>query len=98
MSHAQAPVAPQPGAPTAPQTTERGDPPAPPVPPPILNSQPTLGVLLAAFRRRWRLATSLGLLVGALAAAAAWYFTGSSSFTASTLLRVDSNLPRVLFD
>src|SRR5262249_10848856 len=81
-----------------PQTTEGDEVRVTPTLPSVLTSPPTFWGLFAAFRRRWRLATSLGLIVGAVAAAAAWYVTGSSTYTASTLLRVDSALPRVLSD
>jgi capsular exopolysaccharide synthesis family protein len=72
--------------------------PAPLAPPTILSAAPNLWSLLAAFRRRWRLATSLGLLVGALSAALTWYLTDASSFTASAQLDVDFHRPKILFD
>jgi len=70
---------------------------APTVPPPILSSKPTIGGLWAAFRRRWLLATSLALLVGAIAATIAWFVTSPTSYTVSTTLRVRSTQPTIFF-
>jgi succinoglycan biosynthesis transport protein ExoP len=51
--------------------------------------------LLAAFRRRWFLALSLGLTGGAALAAALW-FASPQSYTARTLLHVSSTQPVIL--
>jgi hypothetical protein len=48
----------------------------------------TVPALLSALRRRWRLAVSLGLLCGALAATGAWFVPVPRKFTARTLLHV----------
>jgi capsular exopolysaccharide synthesis family protein len=82
----------------APLVIERRPAGGPALLPPILTSQPSLAGLASAFRRRWRLAITLGLFVGAVAAGVAWFLTPDTSYTASAQLRVDSNLPRIMFD
>jgi capsular exopolysaccharide synthesis family protein len=57
-----------------------------------------VGALWAAFRRRWRLAVGLGLLVAAVAAASAWYLTSATSYTVITTLHVKSTTPVVMRD
>jgi capsular exopolysaccharide synthesis family protein len=59
---------------------------------PSQRSQTTLLDLLAALRRRWLLALSLGLLLGLPVAAGLWFFS-SNAYTARTLLHVDSQQP-----
>src|SRR5689334_3557559 len=87
---ARAPAAPTP--PVLPSPTA-----APSVPPAILSGRPNVWHLLGAFRRRWRLAVSLGLLVGAMAAVVTYFLASPSSYTATSLLRVDSTKPQILF-
>jgi capsular exopolysaccharide synthesis family protein len=53
--------------------------------------------LLAAFRRRWRLAVGLGLVVGAIAAAVTYYLVGPRSYTAYKTLRVAPENPKIIF-
>ncbi len=65
-------------------------------PPVILSSKPTVATIWAAFRRRWRLAVSVGLVLGAVAGVAAWIATMASSFTATTTVRVQAQAPKVL--
>src|SRR5438105_3682044 len=77
---ASASAVPQPPVPVLP-------PPAPSAPPAILSGRPNVWHLLAAFRRRWRLAVGLGLLVGAAAAVVTYFLTSPSSYTAVSLLR-----------
>lgn len=52
---------------------------------------------LHAFRRRWWLVATLGLLCGGCAAAAAWHFVGAR-FTATALLRVAASEQQLVFD
>jgi capsular exopolysaccharide synthesis family protein len=58
--------------------------------PAILTAKPTVTGMWAAFRRRWRIATGLGLVVAVAAAVAAWYLTSAASYTVATTLHVDS--------
>lgn len=53
--------------------------------------------LLDAFRRRWFLATSLGLLFGGVAAAVAWSLV-PAPYTATSELRIKSVPERILFN
>src|SRR5262245_39832473 len=66
--------------------------------PTILSAPPNFWSLLAAYRRRWKLATFLGLLVGAVAAVATWFLVDASSFTATAKLDIDAHKPKILFD
>jgi succinoglycan biosynthesis transport protein ExoP len=60
------------------------------VQPQILTGHPNLRNLLVAFRRRWRLGVSLGLVTAVIAAAATYFFTMSPSWTATAQVRVTS--------
>src|SRR5229473_2812928 len=59
-------------------------------PPLILTGRPNFWSLWAAFRRRWRLAVGLGLILCIIAAVSGWYFTTSMTYTAVAVLRVES--------
>jgi len=54
--------------------------------------------LLKGLRRRWLLASSLGVVCAAIAATSAWYFLPPGKYTARALLRVDSVPYMVLQD
>jgi capsular exopolysaccharide synthesis family protein len=69
--------------------------PAPVPPARKSNPAPNALALLKALRRRWLLATTCGVLVAALAGAAAW-FGMPVKYTASALLHVASHEPRIL--
>src|SRR5262245_20118201 len=58
-------------------------------------STPDAGTIVRAFQRRWLLVLTLGLVVGAIAAAAGWFFI-PIKYTATTLLRVEANRPIML--
>jgi succinoglycan biosynthesis transport protein ExoP len=66
-----------------------------PAPPTVLSSSPTAATIFAAFRRRWFLAISLGLLVGACVAVVLWLVT-PQTYTARAFLRVQSVYPFIL--
>jgi capsular exopolysaccharide synthesis family protein len=78
-------------APPTPAATHPASPPA------ILSNMPTYGHLLAAFRRRWRLAGGLGLLVGAIAAVVTYYLTSPLSYTATAIVWVNAGNNHVAF-
>src|SRR5262245_21795643 len=59
--------------------------------PPALSSGPNVFSLLKALRRRWLLAGTLGLLVGAIAAGATWWFLPQPKFMAVRRVRVLSS-------
>jgi capsular exopolysaccharide synthesis family protein len=61
-----------------------------------LSSGPNLLTLLRALRRRWLLALSLGLLVGAIVAGATWWFLPQPKFIAVRKVRILSNPDYVL--
>src|SRR5258708_7546420 len=61
-----------------------------------LSSGPSIFTLIRALRRRWPLAVSLGLLVGAIAAGATWWFLPQPKFVAMRRVRVLSNPDWVL--
>src|SRR5262245_50536219 len=61
-----------------------------------LSSGPNLLTLLRALRRRWLLALSLGLLVGAIVAGATWWFLPQPKFIAARKVRILSNPDYVL--
>jgi capsular exopolysaccharide synthesis family protein len=65
--------------------------------PPALSSRPDPISLFHAWRRRWPLATAVGLVFSVAAAAAAWFFW-PAQYTAFSLLRVASVQPRLVFD
>ncbi len=58
--------------------------------PPALNGAADFGALLKALRRRWLSAAVLSLLLGAVAAGAAWYFM-APDYTSVAMLKVLSN-------
>lgn len=60
-----------------------------------LNSSLSMTRLLRGLRRRWLLASTLGVLCGAVSAAATWYFLPPGKYTARALLQVDS-VPQTL--
>jgi polysaccharide biosynthesis transport protein len=97
MSGPHFPGFPQRGMPN-PAAPWGGASPGPVAPPSILTSKPTAAGMFTAFRRRWRLATSLGLVVGTAAAVIAWYLMSPLSYTASTTIRVDPNAPKILIE
>jgi hypothetical protein len=66
-------------------------------PPALLSGMPAPWRLLAAFRRRWRLAAGLGLLVGA-AAVLTYYLTSPLSYTATAILRVNTGNNGIAFN
>jgi capsular exopolysaccharide synthesis family protein len=53
--------------------------------------------LLRAFRRRWALATFLGLFLAAIVGVVTWYFVPPSKYTVRTVLRVHSKAPYIVF-
>ncbi len=57
--------------------------------PPALNGAADFGALLKALRRRWLSAAVLSLLLGAVAAGAAWYFM-APDYTSVAMLKVSS--------
>jgi len=61
-----------------------------------LSSGPSIFTLIRALRRRWPLAVSLGLLVGAIAAGATWWFLPQPKFVALRRVRVLSNPDYIL--
>ena len=64
--------------------------------PAILGGPPNLWGMWSAFRRRWRLAIGLGLVVGAVAAAVAYYLTSAPTYTAATTLNVSAIRPSII--
>src|SRR5436305_13069782 len=56
--------------------------------PAILSASPNALSLLKALRRRWLLALSVGIVLGATAAAATWHFLPPTKHSARTLLRI----------
>jgi polysaccharide biosynthesis transport protein len=66
-------------------------------PPAALSMTPTLIGLLSALRRRWLLAVTLGLLIAPAVAFGVWTLR-PITFTARSLLHVNSAPYRVLFD
>lgn len=63
---------------------------------PVADAPSALG-LLKALRRRWLLATTSGLLLGVVAATAAWFLLPTPPHTARSQLIVASDQPRVMF-
>lgn len=67
----------------------------PPVPTPAIPSaakaQPTPAALFSALRRRWVLATFLGLLAGAALGAGVWFSYPKGNHTARSILQLRSN-------
>jgi polysaccharide biosynthesis transport protein len=61
----------------------------------LLSSSLSMAGLLKGLRRRWLLASSLGLVCAAACAVAAWYLLPPAKYTAQVLLRVDS-VPQTL--
>ncbi len=49
-----------------------------------------------AFRRRWFVATSLGILCGGVAAVAVWFYA-TTNYTASALIRISADEQHVVF-
>lgn len=68
-----------------------------PAPPEILTNPFDANWVWHSFRRRWVLATGLGLLVGTALAATAWMLT-PKKFTASTIIEVASSRPHTVFE
>jgi capsular exopolysaccharide synthesis family protein len=68
-----------------------------PARPAALSAQPNVAGLLIALRRRWLLATFLGLLVAPAAAAAVWVMR-PITFTAKTTLHVKSTPDKIMFE
>jgi capsular exopolysaccharide synthesis family protein len=62
-----------------------------------VSSPPTAVSLLKALRRRWLLATTVGLLGAVLAAGVGWFLLPAPPHTARSQLYVASDPPRVLF-
>jgi capsular exopolysaccharide synthesis family protein len=91
--------APRPSNPVEPVGHPQPAPPpaVPAAPPPILSGAPNVWNLLAAFRRRWRLAVSLGVLVAAVAGVVTYFVANPSAHTAVALLHVDSQRPQIMF-
>jgi capsular exopolysaccharide synthesis family protein len=65
-------------------------------PPPVLSAGPTPLALLAAVRRRWKASLFLGVVAGTVVAGVLWYVVPKSSYTARTILHVDSKIPSIL--
>jgi polysaccharide biosynthesis transport protein len=66
-------------------------------PPPVLSATPTVLALLLALRRRWALAVSLGLPLGAAVGFVLWY-VAPVRYTAKASLRVLTNKPALVFN
>jgi capsular exopolysaccharide synthesis family protein len=64
--------------------------------PPALQSSVTVQGLLLGLKRYWLSAVGLGLLLGTMAAVAAWFVIPASKYSAESLLLVASRAPRVL--
>jgi capsular exopolysaccharide synthesis family protein len=62
--------------------------------PAALSSSPDIGSLLRGLRRRWLLAVTLSLILGALAAGAAWFLL-TPKFTAFAQVRIASYVPKL---
>jgi capsular exopolysaccharide synthesis family protein len=78
----------QPAGQAAPQAyPPQGRPVAPPA---ALVSAPNAIALLRALRRRWMLATGLGLTLGILGAAAVWFFLPPAKNNANVQLRINT--------
>ena len=60
-------------------------------------SPPNVFILVAALRRRFKLAMGLGPILAALAAVAAWNLVPTSKYTAKAQLQVSSTAPKVIF-
>ena len=87
-----------------PETMIQYPPVFPPVGPPVpvhpstpQSQQFDPKVLIAAFRRRWFLATTLGILVGAIAAGAVYLLLPEAPYTAFAELHVKSLPEKILF-
>jgi capsular exopolysaccharide synthesis family protein len=68
----------------------------PPLPPALASSGPDAGALLKAFRRRWPVAVTFGLIAAALAGTAAWDLL-SAKYVVFAQLRIASAAPRLVF-
>src|SRR5271165_6768719 len=66
-------------------------------PPTVVTYAPTARTLLQALRRRWLLATTLGVVAGVAAFVAAWSLLPAPPHTARSLLHIAAAQPRVLF-
>jgi len=66
-----------------------------PVAPAVSTTPDAIG-LLKAFQRRWRVALGLGVIGGAIAAAASWFLFPANKYTAESLLLVESEQPRLI--
>jgi polysaccharide biosynthesis transport protein len=67
------------------------------VAPTVVTCAPTARTLLQALRRRWLVATTLGVLGGAVTFVAAWLLLPAPPHTARSLLHIAADQPRVLF-
>lgn len=65
--------------------------------PPVVNCAPSAGTLLTALRRRWLLASGLGLSITAVVALSAWFLLPSPPHTARSQVYIASDQPVVLF-
>jgi polysaccharide biosynthesis transport protein len=65
--------------------------------PPGLSAAPDFGALLKALRRRWLTAAVLSLLLGAVAAGAAWYLM-APNYTSFATLRVLANQEGIVWN
>ncbi len=65
--------------------------------PTIVSVPPNAKALWGASRRRWGNAVGLGLLVGAVVAVVGYFLTSPTSYTAVSLLKVESTTPQILF-
>src|SRR5262245_17663611 len=98
------PADPNPSNPALPAPRGRGLAPARPrrdavaAKPAALHAAPNAFTLLRALRRRWLLASTLGLLLAAGASAAVWFFLPPPKNSASVLLLVSSSNAGKLFD
>src|SRR5947209_4220928 len=57
-------------------------------PPSVLSSTPNATALLKALRRRWLLASVLGILAAVVTAAAMWFFLPAGKYTAYAKLHM----------
>jgi len=65
--------------------------------PTVMTCAPTARTLLQAVRRRWLMATTLGVLGGVVAFVAGWLLLPAPPHTARSLLHIAADQPRVLF-
>jgi capsular exopolysaccharide synthesis family protein len=81
----------------APEATTNGHSAATITPAPVLAVAPSLQGLLSALRRRWQLASALGLCTVVVAGIAAWFLLPPAKYESEAFLQVDSRQPSLAF-